>query len=258
MTPITRGASVAALAAALAAAPALATPRPLPFTYNVESLPTGGVEVEQFVDLTPVRVAEGFAPWTQLVTELEVGVTDRLELGLYYQALAGPEDGVTVFDGIKQRLRYRLAEPGEWPIDVALYGEVAEMHDELELEAKVLLQRRLGSLRVMVNLWAEREQLWAGGGAWVLNPTAGLVYEVRPWLQVGLEGWVRGEVGVTGETPGFNQDFHAFVGPTVMMNLGKLWWTVAPYVRLDGLDRGAQRGDEFGRVWIRSVVGVDL
>ncbi len=244
--------------AMLAGLPALATPRPLPFTYNVESLPSGGVEVEQFVDLTPVRVAEGgFSPWTQLITELEVGITDKLELGLYYQALAAPGDGMVVFDGIKQRLRYRLADPGEWPIDVALYGELSEMHDEIELEAKVILQRRFGRAQVMVNLWAERELWYTGGGAWVLNPTAGLVFEIRPWLHVGLEGWLRGELGVTGET-GFNESFHGFVGPTVMVSVGKLWWTVAPYVRLDGLDRGAQVGDEFGRVWVRSVVGVDL
>lgn len=245
-----------AVGAVLVSAIAFATPRPLPFTYGTDSLATGNVEVEQFVDMTPVRIEEGFAPNVTLITEVEVGITDKLELGLYYQALAGPDDGMVVFDGIKQRLRYRLAEPGEWPIDVALYGEVAEMHDELELEAKILLQKRFGAARVMVNLWGEREFAYTGGGAWVLNPTAGFVYEIRPWLIIGLEGWMRGEVG--GDAPGFNESFHAFVGPTVMVSVGKLWWSVAPYVRLDGLDRGAQRGDEFGRVWIRSVVGLEI
>jgi hypothetical protein len=163
---------------------------------------------------------------------------------------------VVVFDGIKQRLRYRLADPGDWPVDVALYFEVAEMHDELELEAKVLLQRRFGPARVMLNLWGEREFAYTSGGAWVLNPTAGVVYELRPGLTIGLEGWLRGKVGT--DAPGFNEQFHAFVGPALMVSIGKLWWSVAPYVRLDGLDRGAQRGDEFGRVWIRSVVGIEL
>jgi hypothetical protein len=244
----------------LVSAVAFATPRPLPFTYGTDSLATGNIELEQFVDMTPVRpeAGDGFSPWVQLITEVEVGITDKLELGLYYQALAEPGDGLVAFDGIKQRLRYRLADLGEWPIDVAFYAEVAEMHDELELEGKVLLQRRFGRARVMVNLWAEREFHYSGGGAWVLNPTAGAVYEVRPWFQVGIEAWVHGELGVTGETPGFNEDFHGFVGPTFMVAVGNLWWSVAPYVRLDGFGRGAQRGDEYGRVWIRSVVGLSL
>ena len=28
--------------------------------------------------------------------------------------------------GVKQRLRYRFADAGRWPIDVAVYGEVVE------------------------------------------------------------------------------------------------------------------------------------
>jgi hypothetical protein len=235
---------------------AWATPRPLPFTYGTDSLAPGNIEIEQFVDMTPVRIDEGFAPDVTLVTEVEVGLTDKLELGLYYQALAGPDDGVVVFDGIKQRLRYRLADLGEWPVDVAFYGEVAEMHDELELEAKVLLQRRFGKARVMVNLWGEREFAYVGGGTWWLNPTAGFVYEIRPWLIIGLEGWMRGAVGV--DHPGFNDQFHGFVGPTVMISVGRLWFSVAPYVRVDGFDRGAQKGDEVGRVWVRSVLGLEL
>jgi hypothetical protein len=43
-----------------------------------------------------------------------------------------------------------------------------------------------------------------------------------------------------------------------MISVGRLWFSVAPYVRLDGLDRGAQRGDEVGRVWVRSVLGLEL
>ena len=40
--------------ALLTCVPALANPRVLPFTYPYESLAQGGLEIEQFVDLTPV------------------------------------------------------------------------------------------------------------------------------------------------------------------------------------------------------------
>src|SRR5580704_17066852 len=67
---------------------ARANPRPLPFTYTYDTLPRGEGEVEQYVDMTPVQ---GLDPngnraryaASQLQTEFEYGITDRLELGLY-------------------------------------------------------------------------------------------------------------------------------------------------------------------------------
>ena len=55
---------------------------------------------------------------------------------------------------MKQRLRYKLADTGVWPIDVSLYGELVENEREFELEAKVILQRRLGIARIMANVTA--------------------------------------------------------------------------------------------------------
>jgi hypothetical protein len=250
-----------ALGVVLLAAAAAANPRPLPFTYPTDSLSQGSVEIEQFVDLSPVRVDTGpypqFAPATALTTEVEVGITDRLEIGMYFAFFDDPSQGGAFhWDAIKQRARYRFADPGEWPVDVAIYLELAEEYDAFEVEAKVLLQRRLGPVTLDVNLWAEREFYWAGGGAWVLNPTAGVTYQLRPWLNVGFEYWGHAELGV--EDAGFNEAFHHFIGPALMVQSGKFWWSVAPYLRLDGFDRGAQPGDEYGRVWIRSVVGLNL
>src|SRR5262249_58078484 len=103
------------------------------------------MEIEQYIDTTPLKTGDPKDPggqvWDQryvLQTEFEYGITDRLELGLYL-VFANDTGGPLAFDGTKQRLRFRLAEQGEWPIDVALYGEVAEFHDEFELEEKVIL-----------------------------------------------------------------------------------------------------------------------
>src|SRR5438552_4775737 len=158
-------------------AAALANPRPLPFTYPYETLAQGSLELEQFVDISPVLAEDslGAREWTAayvLTSEVEFGITDRLELGIYFVALTEPGEAGLTFDGIKQRLRYRLLDSGDWPIDVSVYGEIAELHDEIELEAKINLQRRFGPARVMVNLWGEREQNYKGGGVWILNPTA--------------------------------------------------------------------------------------
>lgn len=260
---------------------AAANPRPLPYTYPSESLTAGAFEIEEYVDTTPVpAVAVGTGAETTLlrnvlVTELEYGLTDRLELGLYFQFSNNPglSTGTSptvpvMFDGLKQRLRWSLAPPGEWPVDVSLYGEVAELQNEIELEAKVILQRRIGRVRVMVNLWAEHEFYFVGRNEWVLNPTAGLAWEIFPWLQLGLEYWMHAEYVVSGNNAAtasadnslapFNQRAHHYVGPGVSMQFKKFWFSVAPYVRLDELNRKAQLGDMFGPLWVRSVIGIDF
>lgn len=235
---------------------AAANPRPLPFTYPYETLAKGGLELEQFVDLIPVvtiNEAEGTREWSAafaLVTEIEYGITDRLELGLYLAAKTEPGEAPLVFDGIKQRLRYRLVDSGQWPVDVALYLELAELHDEIELEAKINLQRRLGPARVMVNLSGERAFDFHGGGEWVLNPSAGVAVELTPWMSLGVEYWIHAVVGEVGAAQ--------YLGPTLSVQWRQLWVTVAPYLRLDNLGVAVESNDALGRLWVRTVIGLNL
>lgn len=76
----------------LAAGPAAANPRSLPFTYPYATLPCGGFEMEQYIDAIPLQVTRtlpggGSEKVTtlafQLQTEFELGLTDRLQLGAY-------------------------------------------------------------------------------------------------------------------------------------------------------------------------------
>jgi hypothetical protein len=167
----------ATLLVAAASRAAHATPRPLPYTYIYETLPAGSAEIELYTDLVPLRVSDlaGNPAWTlgaQFQTEIEYGVTDRLELGLYldfaptnpaFSNLPTMPEGT----GVKQRLRYRFADAGVWPVDLAVYGELVELTNLFEVEAKVILQRRVGPFRFAANLWFERE--------WVFNPAAVVV-----------------------------------------------------------------------------------
>ena len=229
-------------------------------SYPYATLGEGSVELEAFVDIIPVRAADGIRPRSDLTLEVEYGLTDHLELGLYFVASDTPESGLS-FEGLKQRLRYRLADAGEWPVDVSLYGEIAEKKEEIELEAKINLEKRFGDVTIDVNLWAEHEFKFSGENEWVLHPTAGVVYAFSPSFSVGLEYWMQAEFGVdAGGDPieAFNQAPHHFLGPTVMMNFGKLWWAVAPYIRLDDLNKASELGQELGHVYIRTVLGIEL
>jgi hypothetical protein len=256
----------------LVPAAAEATPDPLPFTYVYETLPKGSLEVEQYVDYTPIKVLDANGnPVTygasQFQTEFEYGISDRLELGLY--ATIAPTSSaynqvppLTEGTGLKERLRLRLAEAGEWPVDVGLYGELVENERELEFEAKIILQRRIGDLRIVANLWAEREyeNFDSHQGDWVINPTLGVTYQVTPMFHPGIESWLRAEYPDSNPPRTFNLGPQAYVGPAMMFDFGNFWWSTGFYFRVTDVgqtpDPKTMTPEAFGSVWLRMIFGI--
>jgi hypothetical protein len=262
-------AGLATVALALHSSVASANPRPLPFTYQHEQLAAGATEIEQFVDLTPVRADNGEPVWfglTQFQTEIEHGITDRLELGLYLTIAPGAPAGYQSVpdslegNGMKQRLRYQLAPTGQWPIDVSLYGEISETDSEVEFEAKVILQRRIGIARVIANAMAEQEMYYTGQRDFVIRPTAGVTFEASPSVQPGIEWWMQAEFpenNAISPRP-FGLGPHQYIGPALLLQFGNVWWTSGVYARLSDTGHTLQPGESFGNLWVRSVVGVGL
>jgi hypothetical protein len=277
-TAHSRGVSVL-LSLSLLVAPALAaaSPRTLPFTYPYDTLPEGAAEVEIYADQTPLRVfadeagdpAKGklWEPSYRLQTELEYGVTNRWELGFYQVFEAEPKDGGDnnlKFDGFKWRIRTRLAEAGELPVDIGLYLELETLHDEWALEEKILLSRQFGKLRALANLWVEQEVerpfdgKKSGEVEFIVNPTAGLTYQVTPVFQPGIEYWGRGALAPEGAgVDRQNSKVHHFVGPAVHLNFGKVWLTGGLYAHLNDINT-PRPGEKYGPVWFRTVLGIDL
>ena len=99
--------------------PARATPAPLPFTYIYETLPAGDAELELYTDLTPLHLVNGDTAThvngvylvPQFQAEIEYGLTDRLELGLYLVLVPTDSSGFSPMPstmegtGVKQRLQ---------------------------------------------------------------------------------------------------------------------------------------------------------
>jgi hypothetical protein len=161
-------------------------------------------------------------------------------------------------------VRGRLAEAGEWPVDIALYVELETLHDEYGLEEKVILAKRLGLVHWMANLWVEESYARPFDASqrrldFVVNPTTGLTYEVAPWMQPGVEYWARGEIGTHGATPleVSNNRVHHFVGPTMHLSGGKLWWSFGVYVDVSQTQT-PQPGEIYGPVWVRTLLGLTL
>jgi len=271
---LVRAAAFAALTTFFTSRSASANPRPLPFTYQHEQLGKGESEIEQFVDLTPTHVRAldtGKSIWyglTEFTTEYETGISDRLDLGLYVTLVptASPEQYVSVpqaieGNGIKQRLRWGLAPTGAWPVDVSLYGETSENEQEFELEGKVLLQRRFSFVRLIANLSAEQEYYYRGQKRdFVLNPSAGVTFDPIPELQPGLETWVQGEWPEVNapKRRTFELGPHVYVGPTLLWQISRIWWSNGVYVRATDRNHTLAPGESFGNVWVRTVIGIGL
>jgi len=273
MRPHQRLAAAAFSASLLASGAALANPKPLPFSYGYGTQPQGALEVEQYLDVVPVRVPREAPDGTQeavtslrydLQTELEYGLSDRVELGFYFVFRQGPSAGTPdfFFRGVKQRVRIRLAERNEWPLDVALYFEIAEFHNELELEEKLLLSKQAGAFNFITNLWVEQEWYFQSEEVkYIYNPTLGFTYEVAPGFLLGAEYWARGRFDkqtTTGTTDDPSTDTRHYAGPTVMLERGRVWTTLGVYPRLDTLGSGVPVNDFYGPVWVRLLLGLEM
>ncbi|TNF25080.1 MAG: hypothetical protein EP329_23745 [Deltaproteobacteria bacterium] len=266
-----RGATLGGLVLPLLLATnALATPKPLPFSYFADVKQAGDFEIETLTDMSPVRVARETDNGTDAVTgmrfdlqtELEYGLGHGLELAWYFSFYqgAGAGLGALSFQGVKQRIRWALAEPGEWPVDVGLYLEIAEKPDEFEIEQKLLLSKRVGAWRFLTNLWFEQEYYFQEG-AWKLiyHPTAGVSYDLSPNVTVGLEYWAQGrfDSSAGGSEDDVGTTTVHYLGPTLMLSSANPWLSLGVYVRLDNLGDSATVGDAFGPLWVRAIVSFD-
>jgi hypothetical protein len=264
-------------AALVVPAVASAEPRPLPMAQPYETLVEDKLELEQRVDAVPVRVAREAVDGTldgvwslrsELSTELRLGWSDRLELGvsLGLRQDARPGTPSLRLAGFGQRARLRLAEAGDWPVDVALQVAAAEHHDGAAAAERVIASWRSGAFHALANLEVEQRYAW-GSGEWkhAYLPAGGIDYELSPSISVGAEYWARGRLdraraGVTGgddpDDPG-DRVLH-YAGPAVLVQRGRVWLAAGAHVRLDRIARSAPIGDRFGKLWVRALIGLEL
>lgn len=148
-------------AAALAAGVAAANERHFGFTYESAVLPPAERELELWV--TPrVGRAEHYVRFDDRV-ELELGLSDRLMTAFYLNGTAlsarvgdGLQSSVA-FGGVSSEWKYKLLDPVADAVGLALYGEVTWSPTQLELEAKLILDKRLGRVLLAANLAVEEE-----------------------------------------------------------------------------------------------------
>lgn len=198
------------------------------FTYSYESgvLPPGERELEVWSTARLGRESR-YTRFDERL-EFEVGLTQRLMTALYLNGTSVTQpDGTgglsTAFEfkGISSEWKYKLLDPVADPVGLALYGEVTGSGDEVELEAKVIVDKRVGNFLFALNLVGEQEwefELEEVLAESILEPAVGVAYFVTPSFSVGLEARNHNEL-VSGKL----EHSALFAGPVVGF-AREGWW----------------------------------
>src|SRR6267142_6318019 len=135
---------LAALFIVLSTTSAAADPRPFTFTYDAYPIGKGALEYEQWITFNAHKSTDTGYQQFQFLHELEYGLTDNLDLGLYFLRWnyedSNDRSG-TQYDGAALELIYTISNPGKGGLGLALYGEIAVTDKELAFEQKLIVQK---------------------------------------------------------------------------------------------------------------------
>ncbi len=164
------------------------------FTYSYETttMAAGAMELESWVTWKTNKASDPDFERFDIRHEFEYGVTDRLQLALYFadwrHEKSSTESGKTEFRDVAIEVIYNLTDPNTTPFGSAIYGEIKGSDDFIELEAKLLLQKNLGSWMFVYNIGGEIE--WEDdylNDEAELFQSAGVSYQISPSWSVGAE-----------------------------------------------------------------------
>ena len=242
---ITIGLTVALLAGA---EEARADRRTMIRAYEYQTQPKDNLEFELWNTVEAPRSSFSDSVLVQRA-ELEYGITDHWDLALYHVfERGGPAADFEEyhFSDWQLETRYRLAEKGEWPVDVLLYLEIERPVDfskPFELEEKIILEKDFGRFALIANLVGGQHLGRADlGRVWEVD--FGARYELMPQLRVAAEFWT------THEFVGPDVSRNYYLGPSISVATRKLWLQVGAGF---GLDPAQDQ-----QVQIRSVLGFNL
>lgn len=227
------------LAAAAILAPAFihATERRFTYVYEATTAPKGTVELENWATWkTNHRGGQGGDEF-DFRHELEFGVTDRLQVGLYladWRLVDDAEhDRSARYQDSAVEVIYTLTHPGTDWLGSAIYGEVRVGDRFLELEGKVILQKNFGPWLVAYNATIEAayEGAHLDEETGEFGETLGISYQVAPQLTMGAE--VVHEI----EFPNWDgaNDSVVYAGPNFSFRQGRVFATVTPLIQLTDL-----------------------
>jgi len=242
------------LLTAVLTAPAHADRKYFVDTYTPYLAPAGTLELEAW---SSAAYGQGDSTNTAWVNRLEFehAFTDRTT-GAFYLNFEQAPGGASVFDGPSLEVISQLADAGKLPLDPAVYLEVRDNGDDLELEPKLLLGHRAGSVVVAANVIGELEWSHLGTGQVekVLGLAGGVSHEMGAKFALGLEADYRHGFVDTGDDPSA-----LFLGPTLNLQTTKVQLALGWHPQVWGSGSGRSLNTAaFERSQVRLILGVSL
>lgn len=150
--------------------------------------------------------------------EVEYGITNHVQVA-YYEVYTWDRTKDWERDAFKIELKGRLAEAGQWPVDIAFYTEYknpdGSRHARSDvLENKVILSKNLGAWNLIGNFIFEKDL--NKHSDWELEYTAGVSYALTPRTRLGLE--VKQSLGDTKEFA-FDGHHELYIAPGIYSNV---------------------------------------
>ena len=203
------------------------------YSYETVTSPKGSREYEQWLTWKAHKANDSDYYKLEFRHELEFGLTDNLQLGLYL-ADWEIENGEAEYTKSAVELIYAISDPTADPLGTALYFEAGLGPEVFELEGKLLLQKNFGPVSLLYNFVVEAK--WEGDGydeeVGEIKNTFGIGYQINPSFSVGIEGLHEVEL----EDWSDSGDNVFYLGPNISWRRGGFFATLAPLIQVTGVD----------------------
>jgi hypothetical protein len=164
---------------------AFAGVRHFTFLYEAPTSPPGSIELENTVTW------QHRSNWNDVFIreELEIGITDHFQLGIYPLDWSHHSDGGFEYNGGAAEAIYNLSNPVIDPVGISLYEEISVARQHFESESKLIAQKNFGRWIFDYNatLEAEWEDRHLAEETGEFQQALSASYEISPRLSVGLE-----------------------------------------------------------------------
>ena len=219
-------------------------------TQPYKTAEQGEFEVALWNDVNFVDADDDDTYTSKHQVEVEYGLTEHLQLA-YYEVYTWDRTKDWERNAFKIEAKYRCADAGRWPVDVALYTEYnnPDGHRDVtsdELENKVILSKDLGPWNLIGNFVFEKQLNTHSD--WEFEYTAGVSYALTDRTRLGLE--LKETLGDADEFGLHREDHKLFLIPGLYTNL-------TPHLRiLVGPSFGLTRASD--DVQLKSIVEVEF
>lgn len=200
-------------------------------TYQSLTLPKGSKDIEFWNTLHTGR-ANLYRKLKQRL-EMEVGITDNLQTAFYLnlQQKVSAESGNSELEATEvsfsNEWKYKLMDPVADPFGLALYSEYTVVAHELELELKLILDKKIDNNYFAFNATYEPEWAWS-----VLKNNESISLSTTCDLNLGYMYFVKNNLGLGMEAINYNllvdgklNHSALFLGPTITY-IGDRWWLI--------------------------------